>query len=230
MYKITLYDNCCSPVCDGTFFFFVDKLEDFERDWLSLQSEKDISTIDRYYKSKFGEIITDYYSDSSELNIVQTVEFVILDKLDYEYDNINIELENTYNWCTTVNFDNIQFRLMKVKVNNEYMLLGQYKGIGGKRVGDFYNRFYNKNVKYCQMNFYGNPIAKYKSRYADWDKIGSADAYKDFYTDDDKFYHDEVVETFVWLPIEIVSEDYEIKRLDNDQIKELLRDIVGEAG
>jgi hypothetical protein len=212
------------------FSFFVDNLEEFEKDWLPLQSKKDIDTINRYYKSKSGEIVTDYYSDSPELNIVQTVDFIVLDSLDYEYNNIDIELENVYDCCTTVNFDNIQFRLRKVKVNDEYILLGQYKGIGGKRVGDFYNNFYNKNVKYGQMNFYGNSIAKYKGRYPDWDKIGSTDAYKDFYTNDDKFYHDEIVETFVWLPIKIVKEDYEIEKLDNDQMKLLLRDIVGEAG
>lgn len=47
MFKITLYDNNCCPTSDGTFSFFVDDLENFEKHWLPLQARHDVETIDR---------------------------------------------------------------------------------------------------------------------------------------------------------------------------------------
>ena len=78
MYKITLYDKNCSPICDRTTFWFVEDLEQFEKNWLPLQCKYNVSTIEKYYRSKFGEVVTDYYSDNEELNIVQSVNCEIL--------------------------------------------------------------------------------------------------------------------------------------------------------
>ena len=85
MYKITLYDNNCCPICDGTTFWFVEDLEQFEQSWLPLQSRYGVSTIERYYRSKRGEIVTDYYSDSEDLNIVQQVNSEVLQEKVFEY-------------------------------------------------------------------------------------------------------------------------------------------------
>lgn len=116
MYKITLYDYCCSPICDGTHWFLTENLEEFEKNWLPLQAKHSIDCINRYYKSKFGEIVTDYYSDNPELNIVQNVDFEIIDSKEYEYIDIDIELENTYSYETIVNFDRIIFKIIKAQV------------------------------------------------------------------------------------------------------------------
>lgn len=230
MYKITLYDYCCSPICDGTHWFLTENLEEFEKNWLPLQTKHSIDCINRYYKSKFGEIVTDYYSDNPELNIVQNVDFEIIDSKEYECKDIDIELENTYSYETIVNFDRIIFKIVKAQVNDRVYLLGQYKGFGGKRLEPTYNRWYDKETKYCQMRFKGNPVASYKMREPDWVNIRKGDAYKDFYTDDKAFFSDEVIETFVWLPIQEIAADYELKELDKEQLKVLLRDIVGEEG
>ena len=69
MYKITLYD-CNLPSCvSGVFSIYCDDIEKFEKDWIQLESDKE--RIERFRKSKQGEMVTDYYSDSPELNIVQ---------------------------------------------------------------------------------------------------------------------------------------------------------------
>ena len=31
MYKIELYDECCSPIADGTESYFVDDIDEFEK-------------------------------------------------------------------------------------------------------------------------------------------------------------------------------------------------------
>lgn len=38
MYKITVYNQNCSSICDGTTFWFVEDLKEFEKKWLPLQS------------------------------------------------------------------------------------------------------------------------------------------------------------------------------------------------
>ena len=96
MFKITLNDMNCNPICDGTVFWFVENLEDFERKWLPLMAKEDIGVINRYYRSKFGEIFTDYYSDDPDLNIVQQAESETLCEKDYAYEGIRVQLINAY--------------------------------------------------------------------------------------------------------------------------------------
>ena len=96
VFKITLYDNNCSPICDGTMFCFVDNLEEFETKWLPLQCKQDVRTVERYYRSKLGEMVTDYYSDSPELNIVQQVNCDILQEKELQYTNKEVVLKNAY--------------------------------------------------------------------------------------------------------------------------------------
>lgn len=230
MFKITLYDNNCNPICDGTTFWFVEDLEQFEENWLPLQCKQNVSTIERYYKSKSGEVVTDYYSDSEELNIVQQVNCKVLQEKIFEYTNKEVILKNTYDFETKILFDKLKIILRVQSCNDKYYLVGQYFGYGCRRVEQLYNRWYDKEVNYCQMNFFGNPVAKYKARDINWDDWEKDDAYKDFYTNDKDFFKNESVETFVWLPIKEVNEQYIISEPSMDCLALLMVDIVGEAG
>ena len=71
MYQITLYDDCSNPIADGTVSYYVDSLEEFEEKWVPYAEKNMKERLKRYYRSKAGEIVTDYYSDSEKLNIVQ---------------------------------------------------------------------------------------------------------------------------------------------------------------
>ena len=230
MYKITLYDRNCCPICDGTTFWFVDNLEEFEKNWLPLQCKYGVSTIERYYRSKFGEIVTDYYSDSPELNIVQQVDCEILQEKELTYTNKEVVIKNTYGWETKILFDKLEVKLRVQRCGAEYYLVGQYCGYGGVRVEKGYNRWYDKEINYHQMYFFGNPVANYIKRDINWDDWGKGDAFKDFFTNDKSFYKHESVKTFVWLPIKEVDKDFRIKRLTKGDLGILLADIVGEAG
>ena len=230
MYKITLYDQNCNPICDGTTFYFVEDLNEFEKKWLPLQCKLDIETIERYYRSKFGEIVTDYYSDDENLNIVQSVDCEILQEKVFEYLNREVELINTYHCTTRVLFDKLKIVLRVQHCNDKYYLVGQYFCYGCRRIEPMLNRWYNTQIKYTQMRFYGNPIAEYLKRDINWDDIDKSDAYKDFYTNDKDFYKYEQVETFVWIPVKVVDPQYEISELNTEDLARLLADIVGEAG
>ena len=64
MYQITLYDDCSNPIADGTVSYYVDSLEEFEEKWVPYAEKNMKDRLKRYYRSKAGEIVTDYYSDS----------------------------------------------------------------------------------------------------------------------------------------------------------------------
>lgn len=233
MYKITLYDHNCNPICDWITFWFVEDLKEFEKKWVPLQGRIGIDTVESYYKSKFGEIVTDlYYStdDDESLNIVQSVECEILQEKVFEYTDKEVELINTYGWESIILFDKLKIILRVQRCDDEYYLVGQYFGYGCRRIDPTFNRWYNTEVKYIQMGFEGNPVAEYVKRDINWDDFGKSDAYKDFYTNDKDFYKHEKVETFVWLPIKEVSARYKLRELNTDDLALLLRDIVGEDG
>ena len=230
MYKITLYDHNCCPISDGTTFWFVEDLKEFEKKWLPLQAPHGVETIERYYRSKFGEIVTDYYSDDANLNIVQKIETEIIEEKIFEYTDKEVELINAYGCDSTVLFNKLKIILRVLKCGDKHYLVGQYCGYGGCRVESLYNRWYDTEVKYSQMHFYGNPIAEYIQRDINWDDLEKGDAYKDFYTNDRDFYKHEQIETFVWLPIKEVNPEFKIKELCKEEFAILMRDIVGEAG
>ena len=69
MYKITLYDCNCPSCTSGVAEFYADNIIKFQKEWFKLEDDKDRK--ERFLKSLNGDIITDYYSDSPELNIVQ---------------------------------------------------------------------------------------------------------------------------------------------------------------
>ena len=230
MYKITLYNLNCSPICDGTIFWFVEDLEQFEKKWLPLQAAHGVSTIERYYRSKLGEMVTDYYSDDPKLNIVQKVDSEIISEKAYIYTDKEINLVNAYGCDSKILFDRLEIKLRVIRVNDEYFLVGKYIGNGCKRVELGWNRWYDIEVQFSQMDFWGNPIAEYNARDINWDDWDKKDRYKDFYTNDKEFYKHESIETFVWLPIKEVYEDYKIEELTEEEYMILMADIVGEAG
>lgn len=229
-YKLTFYDACCSPLCDGVCHFYVANLDEFEEKWLPIQLEHGVATINRYYRSKFGEVISDYYSDTEALNIVQKVPLEVIEVKDFNYKNKKVTLENLYNYETDFEFDELEIQLMVVQIGNKRELVGKYKAKGCKRVGTFYNRWYDTYCKYAEMYYFGNSIVRYGKKIMDSPDFSKPDKFKDYITNDKKFYADTEIEAFVWIPIKEVRSNYKLKALNKDELKILMRDILGEAG
>ena len=230
MYKIIVYDEKCSPIFEGAAVWYVEDLTEFEEKWVPLQAKKDIKKVERYYRSKFGEIVTDFQSDDESLNIVQSVDCKVLQEKVFDYTDREVTLSNAYRWESKFLFDKLKIVLRKLKCDDTYYLVGQYFGHGCRCVELNYNRWYDTEVQYSQMKFWGNPVAEYTARDVNWDDREKSDRDKDFYTNDKDFYKDEKVETFVWIPIKEVSAQYKIKELNADELAILMMDIVGEAG
>ncbi len=134
MYQIQLYDDNCSPVCDGVIRFFTDNLDSFEKNWFSLmEARKDNERIKRYIKSKAGEIVTDYYSDDPKLNIVQEKNVNIIVEKTYTEKDVTKTIFNAYNCSSTYHIDYITYHIRYIKniSDNELLKLCRYeiKGI-----------------------------------------------------------------------------------------------------
>ena len=100
IYKITLFDANCPSCTSGTASFFTEDIDEFEHNYFSdenvgsnqLEAQKQ-----RYFRSKAGEIVTDYYSDAPELNIFQYAEYGTIEKRKtFHYKDKIFELHNGY--------------------------------------------------------------------------------------------------------------------------------------
>ena len=227
MYKITLYDENCSPICDGTTSFFVDEIDDFERKWFLQANE---SQVERYKRSKAGEIVTDYYSDSPELNIFQedTAARVLFHRICQMSETI-FELLNTYGYPFMIYAENAEIRVRGIEFNKKYYVVGQYKLCGVCKCMTFTDTL----TEYFSVHVWGNPICESNVKHKSFWKDTPEGRQPHLYTKED--YKDDTIETYCWVTIaENISEEelrgYDVQENDAEFFSVLMRDIPGEAG
>ena len=218
MYKITLYDYCCNPICDGTVSYFVDDLDDFEKKWKEKLDGRDQERVERFERSKKGEIVVDYYSDDEELNIVQRDEkSEIIEETEYEKNNFDIELFNAYNCSEKYYIFNLKYILRKILFKGKYYIIAKYKitGISEYRwllpKGD--------DDKFEDVSFYGNPVCKVIYNCGEILHSPTPEPYKN-----------DIIDSFVWHIVWNRDDNLTLDELTEDELGYLLRDIIGEAG
>lgn len=228
MYKITLYDYNCNPIYDGVACLFVNELEEFEPLWLA--RERDEERKKRYLRSKEGELVTDYYSDNSELNIVQFDENVeILGETKYKFKEKTYTLFNTYRWPSVIYARRTEITLRYIQFKGKYFLIGKYKLVGVCSEDHIHGE--NGNG-WCYCSTWGNPI--HNKSINDEDFRIDEDGLHRYDWPKDKFSND-FIETYCWVTIGVFSEkdNFDIDEMDNlsdEMIEILIRDIPGEAG
>ena len=218
MYKVTLYDKNIGSCCSGTFSVFCEDIDKFEKEWIMLNPNK--NQIKRFRRSKAGEIVTDYYSDNPELNIVQQdKDDKVLFEKKLKRKGRKAVVHNGYNWPMDVYFDHAIFDIKYIYFQGTYMRLVRYK-LCGVYIGNslFENRF---DTVPC----WGNEILK--------SSIHTEDGMNP------NAYANDTVESIAYYPMGTAESEEELKRLfDEDdrkfpnkrQLDRLLRDIPGEAG
>lgn len=226
MYKITLYDNNCNPICDGTICFFTEDIEDFQKRWFRLLDGCDEERKERFLRSKAGEIVTDYYSDSPELNIVQQDEEAVYDEKIVVLEDETFEVYNAYHWSEQyhVNQWTIHFRWICFKGN--YYRIASYKANGVCELG-LHNRWED-------VVCYGNPVLEnavvYRPEYnfrldeSQWPNPGF-----------DRFSENRI-ETICWLTSAFFESEQELRddittfEVTKEIMGRLFADVIGEAG
>lgn len=225
MYKITLYDNNCCPIADGVTCFFTDNLDEFEKNWRPHAHEEQWK---RYERSKAGEIVTDYYSDSPDLNIVQEdkeaeilfeKELVIKDKL--------FTLLNAYRWESEIFAEETRIVFRGIKFKEECYLIGSYK-----MKGVCEKDFFSKEEKYNHIAVYGNPVINCNVQEKPlWYK---AEDGREAYVYQREDFKEDSLETYCFVTVGEYSEEELLNGsidLESDEtFVYLMRDIPGEAG
>lgn len=212
MYKITLYDFCCSPICDGVASFYTDSLEDFESKWLPKMKDSEPETVERYFRSKGGEIVTDYYSDYPDINIVQEDSSAeVLEEQSFEEKELDITLYNIYGCSRVYHINSLKYVLRKLRFQGKELIVAKYSIKGICNDGLF--------GELARAIVWGNPVceAQYSSPVQKGPEIQHFPQ---------EAFADDRIECFVWLPQSV--ED--IHRLNEEELDLMLHDLPGEAG
>ncbi len=220
MYKITLYDYNCPSCTSGVAEFYADNINKFQKEWFKLEDDNDRK--ERFLKSLNDEIVTDYYSDSPELNIVQEdKDAKILRTQSLHFSNHRFALYNAYHCRSDILVNGAAFSLRYICFQGKYIIVGRYRLTGVASINNF-------SQGYERQCVYGNCILKteYHS-FVDFDKGTPL-----YDISDNINFRNDIIESICYIPIKYFDtyEDMQSYDLSHNDITMLMRDILGEAG
>lgn len=218
MYKITLYDTNIPSGASGVISYYCENIDIFAEKWMKLEADEDRK--ERFLRSKNGELVTDYYSDSPDLNIVQEDKdaIVYFDK-DVIFRDKELDLHNGFGWNTEFYFDELIVSLKYVRYENDLLRLATYKARGVCQ-----SSFPSLDKKYSDVSCYGNPV------------LIESENQEPYYSNNTENFKDKTIECIAYLPLgtfkdmESMQRDFDNPDLSDEVLDELLRDILGDAG
>lgn len=219
MYLIQLFNENIGSCASGVTNVYVDDIEDFSKKYISVET-KNIERVNRFLRSKAGEIVTDYYSDSPDYNIVTKVEAQDVSTKIYYSQDKTITLLNGYMYESVYYFGKLFFTTKYIKYDGKFYKLMKTSAFDCCHRNPF---VYDKPWQKVYIN--GNKFWFYK----DGDKTPySAQSTGDF--------RGTSVETFVWHTADVfdneedMKSDMEITWPTDLQIVRVLKDLPGDAG
>lgn len=230
MYKLTFYDQCSLGIVDWPVSYFVDDLEKFEEKWIPLVQDKEPERLKRYERSKHGEIVSDFYGDCEEMNIVQVdKEACVLEEKLFTFDNLDIDLVNSYQWESKHHINTLRYTIRKIRFARRYFLIGQYSIEGIYRYHEIPDRWTGEIYHYMQEHVFGNPVCEVKLR-----KLYGFDRPRPeserIISNRTENYAEDTIRSFVWHIIGECDATTAITMLTDEELQKLLVDIPGEAG
>ena len=227
MYKITLYDYNCSPICDGVVSFFAQDIDDFQARWLA-SGRVDEARKERFLRSKAGELVTDWYdSEDPALNIVRQGEAAVYGQKTVVLDDVTFESFNAYRCSSTFHVNRWTIHFKWIAFQGEYHRIASFQADGVCQEGLFVDRLED-------VECYGNPVLENTVKYAPqynrrvdpslWDNPGFGD------------FAENKIQTICWLvngtfaDLEALKEDLAAFEVTPEIMDWLFADVVGEAG
>lgn len=220
MVKITLFDCNCPSCTSGVATFYVDDINKFKESWFKLEVEEPVK--ERFLRSLSGEIVTDYYSDSPEYNIVQedkNAQIIRTEKL--HYNNSKFTLINAYGWSSDILVQDAEFAIRYICFQGKYIMTGSYKLSGVAALDECCGGYDRRYV-------YGNPVLE--TRYHSYVAFDRGKPLYDI--GDFSNFKDDTIQSICYLPMRGFDT---LKKLKSYKVKKkdliiLMRDIAGEAG
>ena len=219
MYLIQLFDDNCGTCCSRVTNVFVDDIEDFSKHYLSVET-KNTERVDRFLRSKAGEIVTDYYSDSPDLNIVRKMKTEDLATVRSFAKDKTITLINGYGCDSVYHFDRLIFTIRYIKCEDKY-----YKLIKTTASGCCHMNSFDSEKPWYRAVVHGNKFWFYKE---DSETLYNSEKRSDF--------KGTTIESFVWHTADVFENEEDMKAdmettwPSDLQINRVLKDLPGDAG
>lgn len=218
MYKITLFDNNLPSFFSGTISIYCDDIDEFEKEWVLLNNCPE--EIEKFRRSKAGEIVTDYYSDDESLNIVQQDHQAntFFEKR-IELSKRKVVVHNGFDFPMYVYFDKAYLWVRYVYFQGEYLRLVKYKLFG------CYIESPILPGSYRAVPCWGNKILK-RTIHSNSEEMKNN-------------FKNDTVESIAYYPLKILDSYEEMKQdyaelehsfPSEEEIDILLSDIPGDAG
>lgn len=228
MYKITLYDENCSPIVDGVARFFTEDIDDFEKNWTSME-QFDEASYKRFLASKNGEIVTDYYSDNPDLNIVQQDKTNIIHNKSFELKDITFTSSNAYGFTEKYHVDNMKIDFIWIKFKNEYWRSASFVAEGA---AEWNHILY----EWGHVSCFGNPVILNNIVYHPEPFLCSKNSNKDRKIPELNDFKDNTLRTYCYTSSilfgskEELDDDFNNFQITPEILDYLFADVIGEAG
>lgn len=220
-----LFQSECSPaIVDFPAPFFTENLEEFEKYFFQDKRVREEKK-NAYRRSKAGEVVCDFYGDSSEFNIFQYDEQAEL--LDYScnsYQNRELIIENFYEYKSKIYAETVKIETAYTKFKGDYYFLGRYELTGVCRESWKYSG------RYENLDVWGNPVFVQKKSEVEIYKDPETGLNRTDYPKE--YFKDSTLKTYCWITIQCQKRfsKRENSELTNEEICALMCDILGEAG
>ena len=222
IYKITLYDQNCSPISDGVAVFFTHNLEEFEKKWIDT-GRVDDECHKRFVRSKNGEMVTDYFVDVPELNIVQLGSAEIYSEQEFAVKDDEFYSENAYGYRGTYHVDSLNVMFRWIAFDNHYYRIASFFAAGVAH----YDMF--RNI-WIRAELYGNPVLEYlEEDDVGWAGTSNLSMFRKNQLHSFCFFVSEEFGSGKTAKKEMVK-DYENFKITGEIKSRLFADVIGEAG
>ncbi len=215
MYKVTLFDNTTPGFCSRVVSYYVDDIEEFQRRWFLL--EKSVDKKERFLRSLQGEMVSDFYTNEPELNIVQkdanskVYEEQVIDK-----EDCYVIAVNSYGCKTKFYVEDMKINIRWIQFQDKYLKVAI---LSTKGMTSF--RFKNE---YYQVSCYGNRVLE---------KNFVSTVYC---SNIPKVFAEDTITSIAYAVINVFKTEEELLKdlacvaITDKEMECLLKDIVGEAG
>lgn len=218
IYLIQLFDYNCPSGVSGVTKVFVDDIKEFSEQYL--QIEKDKNRKERFLRSKAGEIVTDYYSDDPQLNIVKKISIEEFGwDCKWKFDQM-IEVLNGYMWPSYYCFELLFFDIRWVRVEDKLLKL-----VKPKCENCCQKSPWGGDKPFTKIGIYGNPFWFYRE-----------EPNTPFSGKDTTVFRGTEIESYVWHVVdsfetqEDLAKDKKRTWLLKRQIQRAFSDLPGDAG
>lgn len=151
LYMIQLMDYNCPTCCSGVTQVFAEDIEQFAQNYQC--AEKNKSRIERFLRSKEGEIVTDYYSDDPALNIVQKLDVHDYGCVKISRQNVELRVLNGYGFEAEYFFEELVCMVRWIRIQDKFYKLVKPAGKKGLN-----KNFISINDSWVEIIIFGNPF------------------------------------------------------------------------